>query len=156
MKIVDVEQIIKDVKAAIDLIDKEKLDTSGRAELETILKLLESAPEVTDVNVGKTQLSEEGATFEKNVNVGDTISRQAVKGMLENHRVDFSTKKDYRTARACVNAVPHAELKRETTTVSIGRTRGSVTMWYECNACGKPVDQEDAFCSRCGRKLIHE
>lgn len=36
----------------------------------------------------------------------DLISRQEVKDMLKNHRVDFCTEKDYKTARACINAVP--------------------------------------------------
>ena len=40
----------------------------------------------------------------------DTISRQAAKDMIKNHKSDFSTEKDYRTARACVNAVPPAKL----------------------------------------------
>lgn len=44
----------------------------------------------------------------------------------------------------------------ETATVTIGRTRGSVTMWYECDACGEPVDQKDNYCRKCGRKLKHE
>lgn len=39
----------------------------------------------------------------------DLISREAVKEMMKNHRVDFSTEKDYRTASACVNAVPPAK-----------------------------------------------
>ena len=29
--------------------------------------------------------------------------------MMKNHRVDFSTEKDYRTAIACANAVPSAQ-----------------------------------------------
>ena len=52
--------------------------------------------------------------------------------------------------------LPSAEPKRETTTLKIGRTRNSVTMWYECAECGEPVDPEDAFCRRCGRGIIHE
>lgn len=39
----------------------------------------------------------------------DLISRQAAKDMIKNHKSDFSTEKDYRTARACVNAVPPAQ-----------------------------------------------
>ena len=39
----------------------------------------------------------------------ELISREAVKEMMKNHRVDFSTEKDYRTARACANAVPSAQ-----------------------------------------------
>ena len=49
-----------------------------------------------------------------------------------------------------------AEPKRETATVSAGISKGGVTMWYECAACGEPVDQGDTFCSGCGRRLIHE
>ena len=44
----------------------------------------------------------------------------------------------------------------ETATVSVGISKGGVTMWYECDACGEPVDQGDVFCSGCGRELIHE
>lgn len=55
-----------------------------------------------------------------------------------------------------IKELPPAEPKRETTTLRIGRTRNSVTMWYECAECGEPVDQEDAFCRRCGREIIHE
>ena len=36
----------------------------------------------------------------------DTIARRATKDMINNHRCDFSTEKDYRTAMACVNAIP--------------------------------------------------
>ena len=137
MKIVDVEQIIKDVKAAIDLIDKEKLDTSGRAELETMLKLLESAPEVTDINAG------------------GTISRQAAVIALSHNKTgdddaDVVIQHDIETLK---NLPP---AKRETATVSVGISKGGVTMWYECDACGEPVDQGDTFCSGCGRKLIYE
>ena len=44
----------------------------------------------------------------------------------------------------------------ETATVGVGKSKGGVTMWYECDACGEPVDQGDVFCSGCGRELIHE
>ena len=44
----------------------------------------------------------------------------------------------------------------ETATVTIGRTMGSVTMWYECDACGEPIDICDCYCRKCGRKLKHE
>ena len=44
----------------------------------------------------------------------------------------------------------------ETATVTIGRTKDSVTMWYECDACGEPIDICDCYCRKCGRKLKHE
>lgn len=43
--------------------------------------------------------------------------------------------------------------ERETTTVTIGKTRGSRTEWYECDNCGAPVHPEDRYCSECGRRL---
>ena len=44
----------------------------------------------------------------------------------------------------------------ETATVTIGRTKGSVTAWYECDACGEPVDQKDNYCRNCGRRLKYD
>ena len=43
-------------------------------------------------------------------------------------------------------------VQQETATITIGRT----TMWYECAACGEPVDLNDNYCRKCGRKLIHD
>ena len=53
-----------------------------------------------------------------------------------------------------INNIPPAQ--PETATVTIGRTKGNVTMWYECDACGEPIDQNDCYCRKCGRKLKHE
>ena len=44
-------------------------------------------------------------------------------------------------------------VRPETATVTIGRTRGSVVMWYECDACGESIDKKDCYCRNCGRKL---
>lgn len=43
----------------------------------------------------------------------------------------------------------------ETATITIGRTKGETTMWYECDACGEPVDWNDCYCRKCGRRLVH-
>lgn len=53
-----------------------------------------------------------------------------------------------------IKYMPPAQPK--TATVTIGRTKGGVTMWYECDACGEPIDQNDCYCRKCGRKLKHE
>ena len=53
-----------------------------------------------------------------------------------------------------IKALP--PVQTETATVTIGRTRGETTMWYECDACGEPVDVNDNYCRNCGRKLIHD
>ena len=44
----------------------------------------------------------------------------------------------------------------ETATVTRGRTKGETILWYECDACGETVGENDNYCSNCGRKLKHE
>ena len=84
----------------------------------------------------------------------DAINRADAIKIVQNRCKRYTT--------ACVLAVteirnlPPIQPKRETATVSVGKSRGGVTMWYECAACGELVDQGDTFCSRCGRRLIHE
>ena len=85
----------------------------------------------------------------------DTISRQAAVIALSHNKTwdddaDVVIQHDIETLK---NLPP---AKRETATVSVGISKGGVTMWYECAACGEPVDQGDVFCSGCGRRLIHE
>ncbi len=84
----------------------------------------------------------------------DLISRQAAIDIVEFECGEWSGLA--RTIVKALEQLPSAQPKRETTTLKIGRTRNSVTMWYECAECGEPVDQEDAFCRRCGRRIIHE
>lgn len=110
--------------------------------------------DVPDTNVGKTQLSEEG--YSK-----DIISRQAVMRAIDEALIGKGCSADGTMMARLINdyvikKVPPAEPKRETATVSVGISKGGVTMWYECDACGEPVDQGDTFCSGCGRELIHE
>ena len=62
--------------------------------------------------------------------------------------------KAYKKYHDMMEQLPPAQ--PETATVTIGRTKGSITMWYECDACGEPVDQNDNYCRNCGRKLKHE
>lgn len=63
--------------------------------------------------------------------------------------------KAYRDIRDGIKDEPTIEpiVQPETATVTIGRTRGGVTMWYECDACGESIDQKDCYCRNCGRKL---
>ena len=82
--------------------------------------------------------------------MNDLISRQAVIEAIEKNACNTQRIFD------AVKALPPAEPKRETATVSVGVSKGGITMWYECDACGEPVDPGDTFCSGCGRELIHE
>lgn len=88
----------------------------------------------------------------------DLISRQAVMDAINGIECTRQTTwyEFYQKVMTAVEKLPPAEPKRETATVSVGKSKGGVTMWYECAACGEPVDQGDTFCSGCGRRLIHE
>lgn len=98
--------------------------------------------------------------------VGDIISRQAAIdalneyfariGKLKRRGLNKGEKAISLDTVGAIKTLPPAEPKRETATVSVGKSKGGVTMWYECAVCGEPVDQGDTFCSGCGRRLIHE
>lgn len=90
--------------------------------------------------------------------MNDIISREAVANAINGIECTRHTTwyEFYQKVMTAVEKLPPAEPKRETATVSFGRIREGVTLWYKCDACGEPVDQEDAFCRRCGRELIHE
>ena len=47
----------------------------------------------------------------------------------------------------------YQDAQPETTTMTVGRTKGEITIWYECDNCGEPVDQSDNYCRNCGRKF---
>ena len=86
----------------------------------------------------------------------DCISRQAALDAL-NHELRCGAvinQCGLEVAYEVIEGLPPAE--PETATVTIGRTKGSVTMWYKCDACDEPVDQNDNYCRNCGRKLKHE
>lgn len=91
-------------------------------------------------------------------NVGELISKQATLDAL-NHELRCGAvinQCGLEMAYEIIEGLLAAEPKRETSTVSVGKSKGGVTMWYECAVCGEPVDQGDTFCSGCGRRLIHE
>ena len=86
----------------------------------------------------------------------DTISRQAAIDALTEYGNGQAVYISVKEAVRRIEQLPPIQPKRETATVSVGKSKGGVTMWYECAACGEPVDQGDTFCSGCGRRLIHE
>ena len=64
----------------------------------------------------------------------ELISRQKMKNMITNHWSDFSNETNYRTALACVDAVP---------TINPEPKRGK---WLDANICGElPV----IVCNQC-------
>ena len=79
--------------------------------------------------------------------------------MIETWKNDFKafveslhlSRDDYKTMMEYIDEIP--AVQPETATVTIGRTRGDVVMWYECDACGESINQKDCYCRNCGRKL---
>ena len=107
-------------------------------------KLIEDEPPVLGTN-----LAEVGT---------DLISRQALLDKFE----PWLKVKDYNDGELnMLKAILYEirfmrSVQPETATITIGRTKGDVTMWYECDACGEPIDICDCYCRKCGRKLKHE
>jgi len=42
----------------------------------------------------------------------------------------------------------------ETAKRIVGKSRDGMTLWYQCDTCNEPVDEKDAFCRGCGRRLV--
>lgn len=125
--------------------------------LKAILYEIRFMPPATDTNVGtklSTNLAEVGT--DRTVN-GFPIDADDLMLRVEEKYGFMSRDRLYDIIRKMPKyELPPAEPKKETATVSVGISKGGVTMWYECEACGEPVDQGDTFCSGCGRRLIHE
>lgn len=41
----------------------------------------------------------------------------------------------------------------ETANIIVGKSRDGMTMWYQCDNCNEPVDENDLYCRGCGRRL---
>ena len=42
----------------------------------------------------------------------------------------------------------------ETAKRIVGKSRNGMTLWYQCDMCNEPVDEQDNYCRGCGRRLI--
>ena len=58
------------------------------------------------------------------------------------------------TVKAYIDAQPTIE--QETAKRIVGKSRGGMTLWYQCEMCNEPVDAQDNYCRGCGRRLIDE
>ena len=87
----------------------------------------------------------------------DLISRQAVSSWLKQYGQDvLHGKYKFSLMYIWKSLMDLPSVQPETATVTRGRTKGEMTLWYECDACGETVDENDNYCSNCGRKLKHE
>ena len=99
-------------------------------------------------------------------NVGDTISRQAAIDALDFEIVHMTAycdgknegnplaqyNKGLEDGKKAIEALPSAQ--PETAKRIVGKSRDGMTLWYQCDMCDEPVDEQDNYCRGCGRRLI--
>ena len=78
----------------------------------------------------------------------DLISRQAAIDAVEKNACNTQRIMD------AVNNLPSVQPEREVARMVIGKSKGGVTLWSECNKCREPVDPDDNFCRNCGRRFV--
>ena len=89
----------------------------------------------------------------------DTISRTAALDALgerpmlwiNNDEYTLGARNQYDMDRLAIETVPSAQ--PETAKRIVGKSRDGMTLWYQCDMCGEPVDAQDNFCRGCGRRL---
>ena len=84
----------------------------------------------------------------------DAVSRQF---MYELGATCIATrnKNDKLIALGTIEALPPVAPQPGTARRIVGKSRGGMTLWYQCEICNEPVDVQDTFCSGCGRRLVN-
>ena len=85
----------------------------------------------------------------------DAVSRKAVLSMIDtymNKSVELHYLPTSDGIKKLISILPSAE--PETAKRIVGKSRGGMTLWYQCDTCNEPVDAQDNYCRGCGRRLI--
>ena len=84
----------------------------------------------------------------------DLISRQAAIDAIENafDRETILNRFVRKIAISAVRTLPSAQ--PETAKRIVGKSKDGMTLWYQCDMCNEPVDEQDNYCRGCGRRLI--
>lgn len=53
-----------------------------------------------------------------------------------------------------IEQLPSVTPQPDTARRIVGKSRGDMTLWYQCEICNEPVDAQDTFCNGCGRRLV--
>ena len=155
---------LKELAVYIHLIDK----TMGKGTL-TDDDCMESAKSVLGEDELPAVQPDHVADVSKKVDVDDLISRRAVIDAVSEYATFWMSYTDDMSAsdiaQEAINSAKDTMIRilkeqptiqPETATITIGRTKGGVVMWYECDACGESINQKDCYCRNCGRKLKYE
>ena len=97
---------------------------------------------------------------------GDTINRQAaIKAVGVNTWAGSRLKAlpsaqpktcEYWESESNFCALHRPSAQPDTARRIVGKSRDGMTLWYQCDMCNEPVDEQDNFCRGCGRRLIDE
>lgn len=124
--------------------------------IERIVRDVYPKPEVTDINVGKMQLSEENATKDA---TSDTISRKAVMRAIDEALIGKGCSADGTMTARLINdyvikKVPPAEPKTGKWIYHIDDLFPAEST-KECDQCHaeQPLTCDDEFCPHCGAKM---
>ena len=88
----------------------------------------------------------------------DCISRQAALETLRTmqtyklHEDDDMLLVDKAEVQTELMMMP--SVQPETAKRIVGKSRDGMTLWYQCDMCNEPVDEQDDYCRGCGRRLI--
>lgn len=90
--------------------------------------------------------------------MSDLIDRQdAMDALLtcyDTETVTMDNGDEYINYYDAVGEIEHLpSAQPETAKRIVGKSRGGMTLWYQCNTCNEPVDAQDNFCRGCGRRL---
>ena len=116
-----------------------------------ILEILEGAKD----DNGEIPMSLVRKAFEKiEEPCTDAVSRQAAIGLeyiVKNiNGVDYVMLSEVQMKLRKMPSVQPETAKR-----IVGKSRGGMTMWYQCDMCNEQVDEKDTFCRGCGRRLVN-
>lgn len=95
----------------------------------------------------------------------DTISRQAAIDAIVNTVSRIGLHDNSEVARYgatfrqheiidIIESLPSAQ--PETAKRIVGKSKDGMTLWYQCDMCNEPVDEQDNYCRGCGRRLTDE
>ena len=88
--------------------------------------------------------------------MSDLIDRQAaIDSMCElmRHWFGCDSKDEIREIKRELGKLPSAQ--PETANIIVGKSQNGMTMWYQCDNCNEPVDENDLYCRGCGRRFEH-
>ena len=97
----------------------------------------------------KTQLFQQDTT---KGTASDMISRQAAIDRICESANDLQDVLIPVYYRKLIENLPSAQ--PETAKRIVGKSRDGMTLWYQCDMCNEPVDEQDSYCRGCGRRLI--